>query len=84
MFDSVIVPCPSCGTEAEFQSKSGPCLLDTYTLDEVPADVLLDVNRHGPETCKCGVKFCVKFKIKPAEVVAVSSAVFEVTEEEDE
>lgn len=63
LFDSVMVPCPSCGTKEEFQSKSGPCLLDTFELEEAPEDVLLDVNRHSPITCsKCGAKFGVAIR----------------------
>lgn len=61
MFDSVMVPCPKCGEMSEFQSKSGRCTLTTYTLDEAPDDVLLDVNRHGPARCsKCDVLYGVE------------------------
>lgn len=61
MFDRVMVPCPKCGTESEFQSKGGDCTLRDYTLENAPADVLLDVNRHAPNTCKeCGTVFAVK------------------------
>ena len=60
MYDTVMVPCPQCGTPSEIQSKSGRCKLETYTLDEAPNDVLFDVNRHAPNTCvKCGVRFGV-------------------------
>lgn len=61
VYDTVIVPCPVCGETSEFQSKSGKCLLDTYTLDDAPDDVLLDVNRHAPNRCaKCSTKFFVE------------------------
>jgi len=64
MYDTVNVPCPDCGTKQGFQSKSGPCLLDTYELDKCPMDVLRDVNRHAPATCeKCGIKYCVMLQI---------------------
>jgi hypothetical protein len=60
MFDTVMVPCPTCGTPSEFQSKGGGCHLDTYTLEDAPDDVLLDVNRHAPNKCeKCGTLFGV-------------------------
>ena len=60
MFDSVNVNCPSCGFEALFQSKGGDCILRNYTLKNVTEDVLSDVNRHSPCTCrKCGTKFAV-------------------------
>ena len=61
MFDSVMVPCPKCGTKSEFQSKSGDCACLTYELADAPADVLEDVNRHAPNVCKkCGTSYHVK------------------------
>ena len=29
MYDTILVPCPKCGTKEEFQSKSGGCCLET-------------------------------------------------------
>lgn len=59
-FDTVMVPCPICGAHSEFQSKGGDCLLRTYNLEDAPADVLSDVNRHAPNQCeKCGIWFQV-------------------------
>lgn len=63
MFDSIYVKCPNCGTSEEFQTKSGDCLLQCYNLNNAPDDVLLDVNRHSPYTCrKCGTQFAVDIK----------------------
>lgn len=60
MYDTVTVPCPTCGETGEFQSKSGECKLDVFPLDEAPDDVLLDVNRHPPMRChKCSTLFTV-------------------------
>jgi RNase P subunit RPR2 len=55
MYDSIIVTCPNCGQEHEFQSKSGDCLLSVYNLDNCPNNVLSNVNRHSPVKCDCGV-----------------------------
>lgn len=64
MFDTVMVPCPGCGTENEFQSKGGRCILATYSLENAPDDVLSDVNRHAPTTCSsCGRSYRVHLKI---------------------
>jgi hypothetical protein len=60
MYDTVMVPCPTCGDRAEFQSKSGACNLATYTIDNAPDNVLLDVNRHSPHRCTCGTSFGVE------------------------
>lgn len=57
MFDTVIVNCPECNEEHEFQSKSGECSLRFFTLDECPDDVLMNVNRHAPRICECGTEF---------------------------
>lgn len=61
MYDTVTVACPKCGELEEFQSKSGACNLETYSLDEAPDDVLRGVNRHAPIRCrKCGTNFGVE------------------------
>lgn len=59
MFDSVWIKCPKCGEENEFQSKSGDCCLDNYTIENCPDDVLQNVNRHAPIKCDCGCKYQV-------------------------
>ena len=70
MFDSVFVPCPKCGREEEFQTKSGDCILGRYTLENAPKDVMWDINRHAPYTCsKCGTKFMVDENSKAIEYV---------------
>lgn len=51
VYDTVEVPCPECGRIEYFQSKSGKRLMANYTLQDVPDDVLKDINRHAP--CKC-------------------------------
>ena len=75
MFDTVNIPCPKCQTPNEFQSKGGDCLLQTYTLENAPKDVLLDVNRHSPITCReCGTKYQVDL------ITSIKYIVQEVTE----
>lgn len=64
MFDTVMVPCPSCGEVYAAQSKGGECMLANYELAEAPPAVLMDVNRHGPFRCgKCGEIFRVEVKV---------------------
>lgn len=59
MFDSIMVPCPTCGKKAEYQSKGGDCNLDEYTLHNAPLRVLADADRHGAsrECSDCGAYF---------------------------
>jgi hypothetical protein len=65
MYDTVNIPCPKCETLNEFQSKGGDCLLSCYTLEDVPNDVLLDINRHSPITCRnCNTKYEVGLIVK--------------------
>lgn len=53
MFDSVIVPCPACGGEVEFQSKAGECRLRRYHVSSVPMGIAADLNNTS-EKCDCG------------------------------
>ncbi len=79
MFDTVMVPCPTCGTRGEFQSKSGDCRLDTYLLEDAPDDVLLDVNRHSPMRCHtCGTLYTVEVEgQRPRRTLTARSIVWE-------
>lgn len=52
-FDSVVLDCPKCGKEVEFQSKAGVCRLHRYKLSRVPASVALSLN-GCEEVCSCG------------------------------
>jgi hypothetical protein len=65
MYDSVIVNCIDCGNQIEFQSKSGECILETFTLDTCPVKVLMGINRHSPNECDiCGAKYEIDVHIK--------------------
>ena len=70
MYDSVMVNCPKCGEEREFQSKSGDCFLEVYTLENCPDDVMANVNRHSPCRCGCGAFYEVDIKERKAVLVA--------------
>ncbi len=72
MYDSVWVKCPKCETENEFQTKSGECLLDNYTLENCPDDALANVNRHSPCNCDCGAFYEVDITERKAVLVAGS------------
>lgn len=74
MYDTIVVPCPTCGERTDFQTKSGECLLSVWGLEDAPANALADVNRHSPYTCeKCGTVFAVDLKIIATSVVVQPS-----------
>jgi hypothetical protein len=52
MFDYVIVRCPNCGADVEFQSKAGGCNLHRIPLSEAPIRVKADVIGESEE-CQC-------------------------------
>ena len=63
MYDTVLIPCPKCGTKHDAQSKSGICDCITYEIYEAPVEVLGDINRHAPFVCDhCGAEFKVVVK----------------------
>lgn len=64
MFDSVMASCPKCGTVAEFQSKSGPCALLCFRLDQAPADVLCGA-ANFPHRCEnCSTVFAIGIEVR--------------------
>jgi hypothetical protein len=72
VYDTVRVPCPSCGAIYHAQSKGGECDLVTYDLDICPADVLSDVNRHAPFTCESwNTKFDVEYTLSVSSIKVV-------------
>lgn len=68
LFDRVIINCPNCNEIIDFQSKGGECLLTEYSLENVPDDVLSNVNRHSPESCHCGKWLYIDEKEKKVKV----------------
>lgn len=70
MFDRVMVPCPSCGTVNEFQSKGGRCLLLQYTLADAPVDVLGGVVDDVEQCSNCGAEYRIQARCKAKAVLA--------------
>jgi len=76
MFDSLFMDCPACGAERalEFQSKTGPCELNEYTLENIPAEVLMGLHRDIKEKCpQCGKEFLPR--VREQKVVTVHTLV---------
>lgn len=55
LYDSIYAKCPNCGEEIEFQTKSGDCLMGSYTIENCPDIALANANRHAPIECDCGL-----------------------------
>jgi hypothetical protein len=62
-FDTVFVPCPKFGVKYPAQSKGGECSLREFEIEDCPADVMSDVNRHAPYKCECGCVFICEYKL---------------------
>jgi endogenous inhibitor of DNA gyrase (YacG/DUF329 family) len=61
-FDAVLVSCPNCSTELEFQSKAGECSQYTYDIDAVPVTIALDLHNEVRHCPKCNKAFALKYK----------------------
>lgn len=72
VYDTIMVPCPACGTLYPAQTKGAfQPLCREFSLEDAPADAMSDVNRHAPFECDCGQVFSVKYEIKVSGVHVV-------------
>ena len=62
MFDSVYVTC-SCGSDVEFQSKSGACACASYTLENAPFAIAADIIGSISKCGKCGDEIAIHGKV---------------------
>ena len=72
MFDRVMVTCPKCGEEIEFQSKAHECALAEYTLYNMPSSIAADL--EGANTtcpgCKANVSLQMHFIVNTDVIIA--------------
>lgn len=59
MFDRVYIDCPKCATLTEVQSKAGKCDLGSYSLNDAPAKILLDI-QNTQLYCPKGHEFYIR------------------------
>lgn len=59
MYDSLSVNCPKCKKGLQLQSKSGACMLDVFTKEDLPVHVALGLDRDVVECqfCKTNWRF---------------------------
>ncbi len=53
MFDSVMLKCPKCASEVEFQSKAGDCDGSIYGPADAPMEILASLHDKVVR-CRCG------------------------------
>jgi hypothetical protein len=71
MFDTVHITCPKCNETIEEQTKSGVCMLDDYTLENVPMDALQGI--LGSVFCyHCKTDLAVELVTKPEVIVRIA------------
>lgn len=51
LFDEVYIDCPKCEGRGVIQSKSGPCGMNVYTVNNVPMGVLNDFQTIYCDDC---------------------------------
>lgn len=87
MFDSIYVDCPSCGEKEtiELQSKSGPCTLERYTLENAPSEVLSGVHTDIDFDCRsCWKRFKVQVRATERKIEVVVGYVLTIIPVKDE
>ena len=60
VYDSVIVECPNCGYDVEFQSKAGECGLKVYYPSSVPIAIAVDLNGDTERCLYCNKYYTLK------------------------
>ena len=68
MFDSILVKCPHCKNELEFQSKSGACMLSYFEEKKIPLIVAIGSNEDIVKCKKCKKNIQILFKLPSMEV----------------
>ena len=68
MFDSVRVKCPNCNNELEFQSKSGPCILESFDGEKIHLMVAIGCNEDIILCRKCKKKVQILFNLPDMEI----------------
>jgi hypothetical protein len=72
MFDSVFATCPACKQgEIEFQSKAGPCVLASHSLDAVPLVIAADIAGDTSQCRACGSQFTIMLPFPQQEAISM-------------
>ena len=69
MYDTLIVKCPECGSQVGFQSKAGDCNLYNYSVNDVPAEIAIDLKNDVSRCENCG--YSCRLNVQVIKVVTV-------------
>jgi hypothetical protein len=88
MFDTVKVKCPSCKLLTDVQSKAGPCCLNNYHQDSVPASIAeseIEAAKKGhTDTCDhCDCSFKIIGSVPRVSIMAIRSDEYSEEDEYD-
>ncbi len=73
MYDSVVAACEKCGGKVEWQSKAGPCELETYHFTEVPAEIAADIAGDWASCKECGHRYRIVGSTDPYVCMTVTT-----------
>jgi hypothetical protein len=73
MFDTVVVFCPSCNAENEFQSKAGECRLKRYKYTSVPQEIAISLAGSSTPCIACGMDITLEYEGAPTGVAMTVS-----------
>ncbi len=68
MYDSILVKCPYCKSDLEFQSKSGPCMLTSFEGEKIDLIVAVGCNGDIVKCQKCKKNIEISFKVPDMEI----------------
>jgi hypothetical protein len=65
MFDSFWARCQACGSDVEFQTKAGDCLLRDYRAgDDIPLEIVEDLDEQAEQCPSCRAPLLLRKELK--------------------
>ena len=62
-YNTILVPCPKCGDEVEFQTKSGSCDYQSYKLNLAPIEDVTGIKGEIEECPNCRSRVTVDIQV---------------------
>lgn len=66
LFDSLYFNCPKCGQRLEEQTKNGPCVLDSFDIEQdiLPDWLMLDLDKTIGTCYTCNSPYMIDFGVQ--------------------